>query len=160
MLVPCVVLAADVREVNVPRKKQGFWLRDFEWLSWFERRLHLIPCPYHIALQHTLNTMSFLLVSLLMLSCKMSEASLRPLSLLSVVPKLDKLIAIRDGWMESGSSVEKLLGLDHMLIKRLLFLTHHLAMVSALCMAKWIVFLLYSGIVPCSFLYVCCQLCC
>lgn len=83
LLVPCcVVLAVDVREVNISCKKQGFWFRDiFELLSWFERRLHLIPCPNQVALQHTLNTISFLLVSLLILSCKLSEASLRPLSL-------------------------------------------------------------------------------
>lgn len=80
--------------------------------------------------------------------------------MLVVVPKLDKLIQNRDGWIENGMSVEKSLGLDQTLIKRLLFSIYHLALVSALCMAKWIVGLVYSCVLLCRFLYVSCsQLC-
>lgn len=41
--------------------------------------------------------------------------------MLLVVPKLDKLIQNRDSWIENGMSVEKSLGLDQTLIKKLLF---------------------------------------
>ena len=80
--------------------------------------------------------------------------------MLLVVPKVDELIQNRDGWIESGILVEKSLRLDQMLIKKLLFSMHCLALVSALCMAKWIVFLVYSRILLCRFFYVSCsQLC-